>query len=126
MYDKKEESRLNELTKALSDKPVAEEDYADLVSVLQYHEWRYYVQNDPLMSDYDYDQMYKRLETLESNHPALITLDSPTQRVSSDLSSDFPTVTHLNPMLSLDNSYDKNDLEAVSYTHLTLPTICSV
>ena len=111
MYHKKEESRLNELTKALSDKPVAEEDYADLVSVLQYHEWRYYVQNDPLMSDYDYDQMYKRLETLESNHPTLITLDSPTQRVSSDLSSDFPTVTHLNPMLSLDNSYDKNDLE---------------
>jgi DNA ligase (NAD+) len=77
---------------------------------LRYHEWRYYVQNDPVLSDFEYDQLYKQLEALEAAHPALVTPDSPTQRVGKDLTEDLPQVAHLTPMLSLDNSYDAEDL----------------
>jgi DNA ligase (NAD+) len=83
---------------------------ADLQQLLIYHDWRYYILNDPVLSDTEYDLLYKQLEALEAEHPELITDDSPTQRVSSDLSSDFPSVAHLTPMLSLANSYDAADL----------------
>ena len=84
---------------------------ADLISVLRYHEWKYYVQNDPVISDFEYDQLYKALEKLEAAHPELLQPDSPTQRVGQDLSgAAFAQVTHLTPMLSLDNSYDAADL----------------
>lgn len=84
---------------------------ADLISVLRYHEWKYYVQNDPVISDFEYDQLYKALEKLEAAHPELVQPDSPTQRVGQDLSgAAFAQVTHLTPMLSLDNSYDAADL----------------
>ena len=63
----------------------AAEQLPELRSLLRYHEWRYYVQNDPVLSDYDYDQLYKQLEALEAEYPELITPDSPTQRVGSDL-----------------------------------------
>ncbi len=82
----------------------------DLRRLLVYHEWRYYILNDPVVSDYEYDQLYKQLEALEAEDPALITPDSPTQRVSPDLTSDFPSVEHLLPMLSLGNSYNPDDL----------------
>ncbi len=81
-----------------------------LRKLLRYHEWKYYAKDDPVISDYDYDRLYKILERLEAAHPELITPDSPTQRVGSDLSSDFQTVTHLSPMLSLENSYNAEDL----------------
>lgn len=81
-----------------------------LRQVIRYHEWRYYVQNDPVVSDFEYDQLYKQLEVLEATHPALVTEDSPTRRVSSDLTESFAQVAHLTPMLSLDNSYDAEDL----------------
>lgn len=81
-----------------------------LRDLLVFHERRYYVDNDPLISDFEYDQLYKQLITLEETHPDLISPDSPTQRVSADLSGDFPPVQHTVPMLSLDNSYDENDL----------------
>lgn len=81
-----------------------------LVEILIFHEHRYYVLNDPLISDTEYDQLYKKLEALESDYPNLIQADSPTQRVSSDLTEDFPSVPHLKPMLSLDNSYNAEDL----------------
>lgn len=81
-----------------------------LRNILRYHEWRYYVQNDPVLSDPEYDQLYKKLEALEETHPELIVPDSPTQRVSNDLTSEFPTVEHLTPMLSLANSYNAEDL----------------
>lgn len=83
---------------------------AELRQVIRYHEWRYYVQNDPVVSDYEYDLLYKQLEALEAANPALIAPDSPTQRVSSDLTSTFAQVSHLTPMLSLGNSYDAEDL----------------
>ena len=82
----------------------------DLRKVLQFHEYRYYVLSDPLISDKEYDIIYKKLEAIEKAHPELITSDSPTQRVGGALNKDFETVTHLVPMLSLDNSYVPEDM----------------
>lgn len=82
----------------------------ELRSVLRFHEHRYYILNDPLLSDYEYDQLFKALEKIEKEHPTLISPDSPTQRVAYELTKEFPTVQHLVPMLSLDNSYNAADL----------------
>ncbi|MET0393045.1 MAG: NAD-dependent DNA ligase LigA, partial [Chitinophagaceae bacterium] len=81
-----------------------------LRNVLRFHEYRYYVLNDPLIADGEYDRLYKELERIESADPALVTPDSPTQRVAKGLTKEFPTVQHLVPMLSLDNSYNSEDL----------------
>ena len=81
-----------------------------LRKVLRFHEYRYYVMNDPLVSDFEYDQLYKLLEKIEEENPQLITKDSPTQRVGSSLNTGFETVQHLVPMLSLENSYNADDL----------------
>lgn len=89
----------------------AEEQIDELRSLIEFHEWKYYIQNDPLISDFEYDQLYKKLEALEAEHPGLIKPTSPTQRVSSDLTSDFASVEHLSPMLSLGNSYNAEDLK---------------
>jgi DNA ligase (NAD+) len=82
----------------------------DLRNVLRFHEYRYYVQNDPLISDAEYDGLYKLLEKYEKENPGLISSDSPTQRVGKGLVSSFPKVQHLVPMLSLENSYNEADL----------------
>lgn len=81
-----------------------------LRQVLQFHEYRYYVLNDPLIADQEYDFLYKTLQKAEQHYPELITTDSPTQRVGNSLNSQFITVSHLVPMLSLDNSYNGEDL----------------
>ena len=81
-----------------------------LRNVLRFHEHRYYVLDNPLISDYEYDSLYKHLKLIEEKHPDLITPDSPTQRVGSSLNKNFNTVQHLVPMLSLDNSYNAEDL----------------
>src|SRR5690606_19171621 len=83
----------------------------ELRALLRFHEYRYYVMNEPLVSDYEYDQLYKILEKIEKEAPELITPDSPTQRVGAGLTKEFPTVPHLVPMLSLDNSYNSEDLK---------------
>lgn len=82
----------------------------ELRDILRFHEYRYYVQNDPLISDAEYDILYKLLEKFEKEQPSLITKDSPTQRVGSGVSNDFSKVEHLVPMLSLENSYNAADL----------------
>lgn len=82
-----------------------------LRQLIIYHEWRYYMLNDPVISDYEYDQLFKQLEAIEAENADLITPDSPTQRVSTDLKSDFDSVPHLTPMLSLANSYNAEDLK---------------
>lgn len=116
MYSKDEQRHLYELSKKLlySPDPVdtstAIATATDLRQVIVYHEWRYYALNDPVISDYEYDMLYKKLQAIEARFPALVTPDSPTQRVSSDLTEEFATVEHLTPMLSLDNSYDAEDL----------------
>src|SRR5215213_6343037 len=81
-------------------------DIEALREVLRFHEYRYYVLNDPLISDFEYDRLYKILEKIELTHPELITADSPTQRVGNSLNTEFITVSHLVPMLSLENSYN--------------------
>ena len=85
-------------------------DITPLEELVRFHEYRYYVLNDPLISDFEYDQLYKLLEGLEKRYPEKTSALSPTRRVSSDLTDDFVTVRHLIPMLSLDNSYDADDL----------------
>ena len=87
-----------------------EETLYQLRKILRFHEYRYYVQNDPLVSDFEYDSLYKLLEKTEKENPSLITADSPTQRVGAGLVKDFPKVGHLVPMLSLENSYNAEDL----------------
>ena len=90
---------------------VTEKKVEQLRDVLRFHEHRYYVENDPLISDEEYDRMYKLLEKFEKVHPEHITPDSPTQRVGVGLIKDFPKMTHLVPMLSLENSYNSEDLQ---------------
>ena len=85
-------------------------DLGDLRAALRFHEYRYYILNDPLLSDFEYDLLFKELERIENEDPGLIMEDSPTQRVAKGLTKDFPTVQHLVPMLSLDNSYNAEDL----------------
>lgn len=83
----------------------------DLRQVLRFHENRYYVMNDPLLSDFEYDSLFKYLEKWEKEDPSIITKDSPTQRVGIGLIKDFPKRQHLVPMLSLENSYNADDLQ---------------
>jgi DNA ligase (NAD+) len=76
------------------------------------HEERYYVLNDPEITDAAFDALMHELQTLEADHPELVTPDSPTQRVGGRPTLGFPTVEHLSQMLSLDNAYDEADLRA--------------
>lgn len=79
---------------------------------IRYHEERYYVLDSPEISDVEYDRLLERLENLEKQHPEYITEDSPTQRVGGRPSEGFPEVVHRRPMLSLDNSYNIDELRA--------------
>jgi len=74
------------------------------------HDYNYYVQNQIIISDYEYDQLLKELEKLEAENPELITPDSPTQRVGKDLTKEFKPVEHKIPMLSLANTYSEDEL----------------
>ena len=107
MYNKEQ----TQLLQALSKKLLKDDaDIDQLKEVLRFHEQRYYLINDPLITDFEYDQLYKKLQDLEEKNPNLITADSPTQRVGNSLNSDFVTVSHLVGMLSLENSYNADDL----------------
>jgi DNA ligase (NAD+) len=114
MYSKETTHVMQKLTNELLAKLKADtltgNDATRLGSVLRFHEYRYYILNDPLIADFEYDQLFKRLEKIEQENPALKTPDSPTQRVATGLTKDFPAVQHLVPMLSLDNSYSSDDL----------------
>ena len=83
-----------------------------LRSEIRHHEERYYLHNDPEISDEAFDRLLHELERLEAEHPDLVSPDSPTQRVAGRPSENFATVEHLAPMLSLDNAYDEADLRA--------------
>lgn len=106
----KVQANTTEFLKRIKAEDLSTNDVAALREVLRFHEYRYYIMNDPLVSDFEYDQLYKSLEALEEENPDLITPDSPTQRVGKSLTKDFPTVQHLVPMLSLQNSYNSDDL----------------
>ena len=87
-----------------------EKNLESLREILRFHEYRYYIMSDPLISDGEYDRLYKALEKTEAENPQLITPDSPTMRVARGNTQVFTTVQHLVPMLSLENSYDAADL----------------
>ena len=84
---------------------------AALVDELEEHLYRYHVLDAPTISDQEFDRLLAELQALEEAHPALKRPDSPTQRVGGTPTSDFPTVRHAQPMLSLDNSYSRQDVE---------------
>lgn len=96
--------------KAANISEIVKDNTEDLRNCLRFHEYRYYVQNDPIISDFEYDSLYKLLEHFEKENPAALTTDSPTQRVGKGLIKDFPKTQHLVPMLSLENSYNADDL----------------
>ncbi len=83
---------------------------AALADELEEHLYRYHVLDAPTISDQEFDRLLAELQTLEEAHPALKRPDSPTQRVGGASTSDFPTVRHARPMLSLDNSYSRQDV----------------
>jgi len=82
----------------------------ELREEIRYHDRKYYVENNPVVSDYEYDKLMDELKKLEKEHPELITPDSPTQRVSGQPVESFISVKHKVPMLSLDNTYSSQEL----------------
>ena len=77
---------------------------------IRHHEYRYYVLDDPEISDADFDKLMNELKRLEAEHPALVTRDSPTQRVGGKPREGFVKAKHSSPMLSLDNAYTEEEL----------------
>ncbi len=82
----------------------------ELRRLLHEHNRRYYIQNDPIISDQEFDALMNELQTLEQRHPELYDANSPTQRVGSDLNGNFEQVEHKYPMLSLSNTYNEYDV----------------
>jgi len=83
----------------------------ELRTQLQYHNYRYYVLDDPEISDAQYDRLLRELEGLESRYPEMITPDSPTQRVGARPLEKFETVPHTVPMLSLENAFNREEVQ---------------
>ncbi len=77
---------------------------------LHRHNYNYYVLNAPVISDQEFDEMMRQLQDLEQRHPEMADPNSPTQRVGSDLSNEFETVVHKRPMLSLANTYNRQEV----------------
>ena len=86
------------------------EEVQKLRDEIEYHNYRYYVLSSPVISDEEYDKLMKRLIELEEKYPELKTPDSPTQRVGESHVEGFETVEHVEPMLSLDNTYNEMDI----------------
>ncbi|MDO8757027.1 MAG: NAD-dependent DNA ligase LigA, partial [Elusimicrobiota bacterium] len=91
-------------------KKTSKAEAAALRRELREHNRRYYEQDAPTVSDSEYDALMARLKELEDEHPELRSADSPTQKVGG--ASTFAPVRHARPMLSLDNSYDEEDIRA--------------
>ena len=94
--------------------PEAREEHRALSEQVEDARWRYYVLDDPTLSDADFDQRMRRLEALEEEFPELRTPDSPTQKVGGAVSTEFTAVDHLEPMMSLDNAFSYEELEALA------------
>jgi len=82
----------------------------ELRELIREHDYNYHVLAQPSITDFEYDQLLNELIQLEKNHPQLISQDSPTQRVGSDLTKEFKPVQHRIPMLSLSNTYSEEEL----------------
>ncbi|MCX5385834.1 NAD-dependent DNA ligase LigA [Streptomyces sp. NBC_00083] len=92
----------------------AREKHALLAEQIEEHRFRYYVRDQPVISDGDFDKLLRSLEALEEEHPELRTPDSPTQKVAGAYETDFASVEHRERMLSLDNAFDDEELAAWS------------
>jgi DNA ligase (NAD+) len=88
-----------------------EKEIEKLRNHIRHHEYRYYVLDNPEISDFEFDRLMRRLQELEAQNPELVTPDSPTQRVGGQPAEEFPKVRHSVPMLSLDNTYSVDELK---------------
>ncbi len=116
---KNEQNFLNRLKiNLLTPKPIIQEmkkseaklRIANLLREIEEHNHRYYIVNQPLISDFEYDILLNELDTLEKKFPEFILEDSPTQRVGSDITKEFKQYEHAYPMLSLGNTYGEEEL----------------
>lgn len=82
----------------------------ELRNIIDEHNYRYYVLDDPQVPDAEYDRLFRELQDLEANHPELVTDDSPTRRVGANAETSFEEVVHRVPMLSLDNAFNEDEL----------------
>ncbi|MES2479251.1 MAG: NAD-dependent DNA ligase LigA [Bacteroidota bacterium] len=112
MYTHQDQQRIFQLAKDILNNQDVElsELASQLREVILYADWRYYVESEPVLADIEYDQLFALLKKIEKSHPELQKEDSPTQRVAYGISERLPTVAHLVPMLSLDNTYNADDL----------------
>lgn len=94
----------------MADKKIKEK-VKTLREEIRKHEYKYYVLDNPQISDYEYDQLLKKLKDLENEYPELITEDSPTQRVGGEPREDFKKVEHSSQALSLDNAFNREELK---------------
>jgi DNA ligase (NAD+) len=90
--------------------PTPEREIADLREQINHHDYLYYVEGQPVISDHEYDRLFARLKVLEAAHPELAAPDSPTQRVGGEPLEGFTHVTHAVPMLSIDNTYNEAEV----------------
>jgi len=101
---------LKHINDGANDVNEAAQEVIDLRDVINFHDHMYYVQSEAIITDFEYDKLFKRLKSIEDHFPALASEDSPTNRIARGLTKEFPTVEHIVPMLSLDNSYNEEDL----------------
>ncbi|MBY6685934.1 NAD-dependent DNA ligase LigA [Rhodococcus sp. BP-149] len=92
--------------------PEQKQEWDALAEEVRGHQFRYYVRDAPIISDGQFDELLKRLQAMEEEHPDLRTPDSPTQLVGGGFETDFTAVDHLERMLSLDNVFDADELRA--------------
>jgi DNA ligase (NAD+) len=83
----------------------------ELSEQIREHNYNYYIKANPIISDYDFDQLLKELEALEKEFPQFAFDDSPSKRVGGDITKDFPTTAHKFPMLSLSNTYSETEIQ---------------
>ena len=93
------------------EKEKAQDRIQQLSQQLEAHNYKYYVLSSPTISDFEFDSLLKELFELEKQYPELAHENSPTKRVGGQVSQSFPTVQHKYPMLSLDNTYTREELK---------------
>ena len=96
----------------LTSQEITKNDLDKLKEVISYLDKKYYVDSETLVEDLEYDKLFDAVKKIETEFPDLITEDSPTQKVAKGLNSDFSTVKHSVPMLSLDKCYNQEDLQS--------------
>ena len=84
---------------------------AHLRKIIEEHNFHYYIEANPLISDFEFDKLLEELQALEAKHPELFDPNSPTQRVGGQITKEFVTVKHRYPMMSLANSYSREEIE---------------